>query len=300
MAPSVHGRTEEKKGILLMLAGGVERHVKDSHIRGDINVLLVGEPATAKSQLMRFVYALAPTAIHTTGRGSTGVGLTAAVMQDADSKERTLCAGAMVLADRGVLLIDEFDKMSPQDRVAMHEAMEQQTITIAKAGIHASINARCSVLAAANPLFGYYSTAHSPRDKPRPPVSVSPLPFRPHLFILDRRGTVHTRSLASHVLTNHMTAFPLQNETTSSSSSSSSSSPPSPHDLPNPWHKPSLLPCPLLRKYLHKARQLHPLLSPPPSPWSPNSTRSCEGPRARYPRPTSRTSSTSPREPWSP
>ncbi|UPR01936.1 minichromosome maintenance protein [Chloropicon primus] len=164
IAPSIYGHTNIKTGIALALFGGQEKHVKGGgkhRVRGDINMLLLGDPGMAKSQFLKYIEQTSERSVYTTGKGASAVGLTAAVHRDPVTREWTLEGGALVLADRGTCLIDEFDKMNDQDRVSIHEAMEQQSISISKAGIVTSLQARCSVIAAANPVGGRYDAGKS-------------------------------------------------------------------------------------------------------------------------------------------
>ena len=156
VAPSIYGLQKEKEAALLAMVGGVDRKT-EINMRGNIHVLLVGDPSTAKSQLLRAVAELAPRAMYATGRGTTAAGLTASMNKD-DNGEWVIDAGVLVLADKGVACIDEIDKMRNEDRVNIHEAMEQQTVSIDKAGVHATLMARTSIIAAANPLTGRYDS----------------------------------------------------------------------------------------------------------------------------------------------
>lgn len=158
MAPSIYGHDDIKLAVALSLFGGVSKDVGGKHrIRGDINLLLLGDPGTAKSQFLKYVEKTANRAVFTTGQGASAVGLTASVRKDPITREWTLEGGALVLADKGTCLIDEFDKMNDADRTSIHEAMEQQSISISKAGIVTTLQARCAIVAAANPIRGRYN-----------------------------------------------------------------------------------------------------------------------------------------------
>ncbi len=204
IAPNIYGYSEVKEAIALQMFGGVPKETPGgARIRGDIHILLVGDPGTAKSQILREVAAIAPRGIYASGKSASAAGLTATAVKDEASDGRwTLEAGTLVLADMGTACIDELDKMSEQDRSAMHEAMEQQTITVAKAGINATLRARCSILGAANPKKGRFDTFLTMVDQiDMPPTLLSRFDL---IFVMtDEPNEQKDTDIASHILAVH-------------------------------------------------------------------------------------------------
>ncbi len=207
IAPSIHGYPVEKRAVALQLFGGVTKHLPDdSRVRGDIHLLLIGDPGTGKSQILQYVGNIAPRSVYSSGKGSSAAGLTAAAVRDdfGEGNEWTLEAGALVLADKGLAAIDELDKMRSEDRSSMHQALEQQEISVAKAGINATLKSRCSLLGAANPRYG--------RFDPYEPIGQQ-IDLEPALIsrfdliftIMDEQDDEDDEKLADHILqSNHV------------------------------------------------------------------------------------------------
>jgi replicative DNA helicase Mcm len=233
LAPSIYGYGDIKEAVLYLLFGGVPKRLPDGvSIRSEINVLLVGDPGVAKSQLLQYVSRIAPRGLYTSGRGTTAAGLTAAVVRE-KSGGMVLEAGALVLADKGVACIDEIDKMRPEDRVAIHEVLEQHTVSVAKGGIVATLNARAAVLAAANPSLGRYDPYRNITDNISLPVTL--LTRFDLLFIMkDVPEPDSDRRMSEHILTLHRLK----------------TTPEEPPFLPD-----------LLRKYIAYAKRVEPVLS---------------------------------------
>lgn len=212
MAPSIYGHRDIKTALACSLFGGVAKEINGKHsIRGDINLLLLGDPGTAKSQILKYAEKTANRAVFATGQGASAVGLTASVRKDPITREWTLEGGALVLADKGTCLIDEFDKMNDQDRTSIHEAMEQQSISVSKAGIVTSLQARCSIIAAANPIGGKYNSTI--------PLSQNVNLTEPILSRFDILCVVRDivnpemdQRLASFVVDSHMRSHPSNDE----------------------------------------------------------------------------------------
>jgi len=232
IAPSIYGYEHVKEAIMYLLFGGIPKQFPDINIRGEMNALLIGDPGTAKSQLLQYVARIAPRGLYTSGRGTTAAGLTAAVLREREGG-MTLEAGALVLADKGVACIDEIDKMRPEDRVAIHEAMEQHTVSVAKGGIVATLNARTAVLAAANPALGRYEPYRTVAENIALPVTI--LSRFDLIFVLrDVPEKELDSKMSEHILTLHRTgAVPVE--------------PPIPPDL--------------LRKYVSYAKGFKPVLT---------------------------------------
>ncbi len=232
ICPSIYGYDAIKEAIMYLVFGGVPKRLADISIRGELNILLVGDPGTAKSQILQYVAAVAPRGLYTSGRGTTAAGLTAAVLRERGGG-MTLEAGALVLADKGVACIDEIDKMRPEDRVAIHEAMEQHTVSVAKGGIVATLNARTAILAAGNPSLGRYDAYKTVAENINLPVTI--LSRFDLIFVLkDVPEKELDEKMSSHILEIHKKGM-------------------TPLDTP--------VPSDLLRKYISYAKNIKPVLT---------------------------------------
>ena len=232
IAPSIYGYDHVKEAIMYILFGGVAKTLPDISIRGEMNALLVGDPGTAKSQLLQYVARIAPRGLYTSGRGTTAAGLTAAVIREKGGG-MSLEAGALVLADKGIACIDEMDKMRPEDRVAIHEAMEQHTVSVAKGGIVATLNARTAILAAANPALGRYEPHRTVAENISLPVTI--LSRFDLIFVLRDVPNKETDSkMSEHILGLHRKGLTATE---------------------------ALIPSELLRKYISYAKGVRPILS---------------------------------------
>ncbi|MCH7967759.1 MAG: minichromosome maintenance protein MCM [Thaumarchaeota archaeon] len=232
-APHIKGHELIKEAILYLIVGSTQRVLDDGgRIRGDINIFLVGDPGTAKSEMLKFCTRIAPRGLYTSGRGSTAAGLTAAVVKD-KSGIFMLEAGAVVLGDQGLVCIDEFDKMKPEDRSALHEVMEQQSVSISKGGIVATLNARTSILAAANPMYGKYDPFKNITENVNLPI---PLLTRFDLIFVvrDIPSKERDRKIAEHIINLHS---------------------------PTGMDKRSLIDVDILTKYLSFAKKIKPTLT---------------------------------------
>lgn len=258
IAPSIYGHEDIKRGIALSLFGGEAKNPGGKHkLRGDINVLMCGDPGTAKSQFLKYVEQTAHRAVYTTGQGASAVGLTAYVQKSPITREWTLEAGALVLADKGVCIIDEFDKMNDQDRTSIHEAMEQQSISISKAGIITSLQARCAIMAAANPLGGRYNstlTFSENVDLSEPILSR----FDILCVVRDVVDSVQDELLAKFVTESHMRNHPANKVEDSNGMVVSEASA---VKIPNTFGV-DMIPQDILRKYIvYSKEKVHPRLN---------------------------------------